>query len=423
MNEQLQKTVLSNGITVVSDHMPDTKSVSLGFFVGTGSRHEKKSNAGISHFLEHMLFKGTLKRPTPREISITVESLGGVLNAGTGKEITSYWAKVARTHLPTVFDLLQDMLSHSKLDELEIERERMVVIEELKMYNDIPSYKADLLLDTILWPSQAMGRDIGGDEQSIKRIDRSLLVDYLSHQYSPSNIILAIAGSVNHSEILDMVTPLLGEWQNSKILPWEPRVDNKPDSNVIVEYRKTDQANLCLGLHSIPRHHPHYYTLRILNAALGSGMSSRLFSVVREEKGLAYDVHSSVIFHRDCGALVISAGVDPSKAEDAVKVILEQVFDLINGISEEELDRAKQLTTGRLLLSMEDTYSSIQSMGGQQLITGKTETPATITQNLLNVTLDQIKDLAKSIIAQDNIYLSIVGPHKQSSQFEAILKG
>ena len=152
-------------------------------------------------------------------------------------------------------------------------------------------------------------------------------------------------------------------------------------------------------------------------------MSSRLFSVVREEKGLAYDVHSSVIFHRDCGALVISAGVDPSKARDAVKVILEQVFDLINGISEEELDRAKQLTTGRLLLSMEDTYSSIQSMGGQQLITGKTETPATITQNLLNVTLDQIKDLAKSIIAQDNIYLSIVGPHKQSSQFETILKG
>lgn len=423
MYEQFEKTVLRNGITVVSDNMPDTKSVSLGFFVGTGSRHEKESNAGISHFLEHMLFKGTLKRPTPKEISITVESLGGVLNAGTGKEITSYWAKVARPHLPTVFDLLQDMLSNSKLDKSEIEKERMVVIEELKMYNDIPSFKADQLLDTILWPSQAMGRDIGGSEQSVKRIDRSMLIDYLSCQYSPSNIILAIAGSVSHTEIIDMATPFLQDWNNSEILPWEPYSETKPDSNVIVEYRKTDQTNLCLGLHSIPRHHPYYYALRILNAALGSGMSSRLFSVLREEQGLAYDVHSSVIFHRDCGALVVSAGVDPGKAEDALQVILEQLFDLINGISEEELHRAKQLTTGRLLLSMEDTYSSIQSIGSQHLITGKTETPAAITQDLLDVTLSQIRDLASSFITKDNICLSMVGPHKQSSKFDVILNG
>ena len=419
--EQFNRTVLLNGLRIISDFMPDTKSVSLGFFVGTGSRHETESRAGISHFLEHMLFKGTKKRPTPREISITVESLGGVLNAGTGKEITSYWAKIAKTHLPTVFDLLQDMLGNSKLDQTEIERERMVVIEELKMYNDIPSYRADQLLDTILWPRQAMGRDIGGSEQSVKGIDRPMLIDYLSRQYSPSNILLAVAGSIPHEEIVNLATPDLQGWQNTEIIPWQAYSQNPPDSKVIVEYRKTDQANICLGLHSIPRNHPDYYTLRILNAALGTGMSSRLFSELREEKGLAYDISSSVIFHRDCGAVIISAGVDPNKAEEAIKVILEQVFDLINGLSEEELNRAKQLTTGRLLLSMEDTYSSIQSMGSQYLLTGNALPTDSITRNLLAVTSHQVKDLAKNIMTEDNVYLSIVGPYKQRSRFNTIL--
>jgi len=350
-----QKTTLDNGLRVMTADMPYTRAVSLCAFIGVGSRYEADAEAGISHFIEHLLFRGTEKRPTPKEISEAIEGVGGIINAGTDKELTVYWCKVAQPHFSLALDVISDILLHSKLEMADIEKERQIITEEINMGMDSPAQRVDLLIDELLWPNHPMGRDIAGNKESVASISRDMIVDYLTHKYLPSNAVVAIAGDIKHQEMADAVNQALGKWSNRLPPPTYLAYKEQPSPQVSIEKRDTEQAHLCLGLPGLSILHPKRFTLDLLNVILGEGMSSRLFTEIRDKLGLAYSIQSFVDHFLDSGSITIYAGVEPKNLRAAIEAILEQLSLLRESIPESELAKAKELAKGRLLLRVEDS--------------------------------------------------------------------
>lgn len=416
-----ERTVLPNGLRILSSSMPHTRSVSIGIFVGAGSRYENDEHAGASHFLEHMLFKGSQKRPGPQIISSAIESVGGVLNASTDREMTVYWTKVARPHFLLGLDVLVDMLLHPTMPEEEVERERNVILEELAMTNDQPDARVDLLIDETLWPAQAMGRDIGGSKESVMSISRSMLIEYMGTQYRPNNTVIAISGNVTHEEVVDAVSRLLEGWEPATPMTFEPVREVPNGIRVSVEKRKTDQAHVCLGIPGLSMLDEQRYSLDLMNTVLGEGMSSRLFMEVRERQGLAYAVHSGNAHYKDTGALVVYCGVDPSKAEQALGAIMGELTKIRELIPEQELSNAKEFISGRLLLRMEDTRAVMGWMGGQELLLERVLTPDEIVEKLHQITSEQIAVMAQKLIVPENYKLAVVGPYRSEAKFRKLL--
>jgi len=417
-----QKTTLDNGLRVITANMPHTQAVSLSFFIGVGSRYETEAQAGISHFIEHLLFKGTAKRPTAREISTVIEGVGGILNGGTDKELTVYWCKVAQHHLSLALDVLVDVLLHSRFDPQDIERERQVIIEEINMSKDFPPQQVATLIDELLWPNHPLGRDIAGSKQSVAGITRDMMLDYLAAQYLPNNTVVTIAGNIQHQEVVTAINQALGNWTNQRTRSEYAAYKEQAAQRLHVETRDTEQAHLCLALPGLPLLHPKRFTLDLLNVILGEGMSSRLFTEIRDRLGLAYSIHSYIEHYLDSGSVTIYAGVETKNLSTAIKAILEQLSQLKETVPESELSKAKELSKGRLLLRMEDSRNVAGWMGGQEILTGRILSLDQIVSIIDAITAEELKQLARELIVASQLRLAVVGPVASDEPLDELLK-
>jgi len=402
--------------------MPHTCSVSICIFIGVGSRYETEAQAGISHFIEHLLFKGTPKRPTSREVSETIEGVGGILNGGTNKELTVYWCKVAQSHFPLALDVLVDMLLHSKFDPQDIERERQVIIEEIHMSKDFPIQRVDMLIDELLWHNHPLGRDIAGSKESVTAITRDMMLDYREGQYTPNNTVITIAGDIQHQEIVTAVSQALGDWVNRQSGSGYLAYEEQQAQRLFIETRDTEQAHLCLALPGLSLLDPRRFTLDLLNIILGEGMSSRLFTEIRDKLGLAYNIHSYVEHFLDSGSVTVYAGVEPKNLPAAITAILEQLSQLKEVIPAPELSKAKELSKGRLLLRMEDSRIVASWMGGQEILTGRILSVDQVTSIIDAITADELKQLAQELLVGNRLRLAVVGPIANQEPLEALLR-
>jgi predicted Zn-dependent peptidase len=419
---EYQRTTLPNGLRILSSTMPSTRSVAVSIYVGAGSRYETDEEAGISHLLEHLLFKGTERRPTPQQISEPIEGVGGVLNASTDRELTVYYAKVARPHFDRAADVLTDMARFALIEPQELEKERKVVIEELAAVEDSPAQIVDLLLDATMWPGQPMGRDVGGSQASVTALTRESTMDYMRRQYVPNNTVVAVAGAIEHSEVVDRVGATLNEWKAGAPSTWFPATDGQRSAQVAVQHKKTEQAHIEIACHGISSQDPDRFALDLVSVILGEGMSSRLFLELREKRAICYEVHSYAAHYLDTGSFAVYAAVDPLRAVEAVKALLEQLAKVrCEGVTDEELDKAKELSKGRLLLRMEDTRAVSGWLGGQEMLNGHVRTPDEIVALVDAVTGDDIKRIVGRLLEPEKLTMAIVGPFKSDRKFVALM--
>lgn len=418
-----QKTTLDNGLRIVTESMPHTRSVSICIFIGTGSRYEADARAGISHFTEHLLFKGTKKRPSSKDISEGIEGVGGILNGGTDKEITIYWAKVAQHHFATALDVLTDMLLNSTFDPREMERERQVIMEEIHMCRDVPAQRVDMLIDELLWYDHPLGREIAGTDKTVGGFSRRDVLDYLKSRYLPGNTVVAVAGNIRHREAVTAIKKTMGNWANAKFsTEYLPYKEPKKVPRVRIEKRDTEQTHVCLGMPGLSLFDQRRYALNLLNVVLGEGMSSRLFAEVRDKLGLAYSISSFVDHFLDTGSLTVSAGVDAKNLKAALNAIMEQLAKLKEPIPEAELTKAREMSKGRLLLRLEDSRSVAGWLGGQELLLNKIMTLDEAVAIIDALTAEQLQQVAKDIIKGDKLRIAVVGPIPKDEPLEKLLK-
>ncbi|MEO8456342.1 MAG: pitrilysin family protein [Chloroflexota bacterium] len=416
-----ERTVLPNGLRILSSTMPATHSVAVTLYVGAGSRYERAGEEGVSHYLEHMLFKGTKKRPTAKEIAESIDGVGGLLNGATDREYTTYYIKVARPHMELASDILSELIRSPLIEPSEIEKERQVVIEELAAVADSPAQIADLLLAGLLWPDNPLGRDVAGTAESVGGIDRDMMMNYLAEQYAPNNVVVAVAGNVTHEEVVELFDRLLGGWERGMPGAWLPATSAN-GTRSLVQYKKTEQAHVTIAMRGIPISHPDRHAVSFLSVILGEGMSSRLFIELREKRGLVYDVSSYASHFQDTGAFNVYTGVDPKKAPEAIKVIiseLERIRD--HGPTTEELTKARELSKGRMMLRMEDTRAVSGWIGVQELLLGHVRTVEDVIAEMDAVTLEDLQRVAAEMIDPRKAYMAIVGPFRSDKRFAALL--
>ena len=417
-----ERSVLDNQLRVLTSTMLHTQSVSIVICVGAGSRYEPEDKAGLSHFLEHLPFKGTKHWPTAQAVSEAIEGVGGVMNASTDREMTAFWCKVPQPHFQTAFSVLLDMLINPLLDPEELEKEREVIQEELRMTNDHPTYKVDLLIDEALWPGQAMGRDVGGTAQSVEALTRDEIQEYMRRQYNPANTVVAVAGNITHQEVIQLLEEATSEWKPVQSLDWEPVNNDNQGPIVLMDQRRTDQTHICLALPGVSLDDPDRFNLALLNVMLGDGMSSRLFQNLRERQSLTYDVSSSISHFRDCGSVIIYCGVEPKKSRPAIKAVVEELQGMHQEAPEEELHKAKEYTKGRLLLRLEDSRAVATWLATQELLQGHVSTPEQAVQRIDDVTAADVARVAQNLFCRENLRLAVVGPHRSDKQFHKLLQ-
>ncbi len=410
-----KKTTLDNGLRIVTASIPHVHSVSIGVIVGAGSRYESPGQAGISHFIEHLCFKGAKKRPTSKDISEAIEGVGGVLNGGTDKELTIYWCKVAQPHFPIAIDVLADMLSHSRFEPEEIEKERQVITEEINMSFDSPQYRVDLLLDEVMWPDQPLGRDVAGSKATVARMTRKDMLRYLKRQYVANNAVVSVAGDITHREIVAGLEKGFGHWRQAARQEWVPVNGRQRRPRMKVEERDTEQAHLCLAVPGLSLRDPDRFTLDLLSAMLGEGMSSRLFLEIREKKGLAYAISSCVDHFLDTGALTVYAGVDPRQVPATVTAILSELSRIKEGVPEPELRKTKEYCKGRMLLRMEDTRSVSSWIGGQEFLLGHILSIEQVIARIEAIGAGDIMRVARDLFRSEKLNLAVVGPVDEGS--------
>jgi len=404
-------TTLDNGLRILTVSMPHIQSVSMGFFLNVGSRYEGDELAGASHFIEHMLFKGTARRPTALQIAEAIEGRGGVFNANTGLETTLYWAKVAAPHLSDTLDVLTDMLLCAAFDPLELEKERAVIVEEINYALDTPDSLVDILINQLQWPNHPIGRDVAGTRESVGGLSRDTLLAYLTDHYRPGQAILGLAGQVRHADAVAWAQEHLAEWAPGPSTAYEPAPAEPSGGSVRVEFKQTEQAHLNLSFAGLSRHNPDRYALRLLNVVLGDGMMSRLFQEVRERLGLAYSVDSYASELQDTGAVGVYAGVATNKVEETIRSIVGQLDRLRQEpVPEEELHKASEFLRGRLALSLEDSFSVAAWYARQELSNHEVLSPQTVVSRLEAVQPADIQRLAQTLFRPERLNLAVVGP-------------
>lgn len=403
--------------------MDSVKSVTAMILVGVGSRYETKEINGISHFLEHMAFKGTQKRPTAMAISSLIDGIGGEFNAFTSKEITGFFIKSAANHLALAIDVLSDILLHSKFEEAEIEKERGVILEEINLYEDTPMRKISDIYEELLYGDTPLGWDTAGRKEVIKKITRQDFLNYLRSFYSPQNMALIVAGSFKEQRVFDSAREYLGGMELLDTPSYITVIENQTQPQVLVRFKKTEQAHLCLGARTFPYSHPDRYTLAVIATILGGGMSSRLFHEVREKRGLAYYVRSSGDHFLDTGTLVTQAGVDLRRIEEAVKIIIDEYHKItVEKCSKDELSKAKEYLKGHLILEIEDSRGVASLFGGQEILEKRIRTPEEIIGEINRVTAEDIQRVAGEIFTGRKLNLAVIGPFEDGKKFEEILK-
>lgn len=417
-----QRTTLENGLRAITSPMPETRSVTVTFYIGAGNRYESDALAGVSHFVEHMLFKGSRKRATAQEISEAVDNVGGVLNAATDRELTVYYIKAAHSHLGLAFDVLLDMLRNPIFDPDELEKERKVIIEELAMVADNPAQLAEVRLDALLWPEGPLGWDVAGTETSVSAIPRDDTLAYVARQYVPNNIVLSIAGNVEHEQVLELCREKLLDWPLGRPQSWTPAAAGWSGPKITILNKRTEQTQVLLAVRGVSSDDPDRHAVDLLSAILGEGMSSRLFMELRERRSLCYDVHTYATHFLDTGAFSVYAGVDPSNAAAATEAILDELARVRDDVPESELRKAKEITKGHILLRMEDTRSVAGWAGGQELLHNEVKTVDEIVNEVDAVTTADVKRVARNLLQTERLALSIVGPHRSDKRFVPLLK-
>lgn len=417
-----KKHVLENGLRVITLPVKETKTVAVLILVGTGSKYESKEINGLSHFLEHIFFKGTKKRPNTLAISETLDKVGGKYNAFTSQEYTGYWAKVAASHFNLALDWTSDILLNAKIPEQEIQREKGVILEEINMHLDNPmSLVADLWMD-VLYGDQPAGWRVLGTKQVIQGLQRDHFLKYLKDHYSSQNTIIVIAGQVSHGSALAGVKKYFKTINTGNVKDKVAVKEGQTKPRALVYYRATDQSHLCLGVRGYDIFHPDRYTLDLLGVILGGNMSSRLFISIRERQGLAYYISTGVSMDTDTGFLFTRAGVDNKRIEQAIKSILKEYSKIARQkVSSSELRKAKDSVKGRALIDMESSDAQASFVGMQELLTGKILTLEQEFAKIEKVTINDIQRVAKDIFRLNKLNLALVGPFKDKSKFEKLL--
>ena len=418
-----QRTELDNGLRVMTAEMPHTRSVSMFIAVGAGSRYESAAMAGLSHFLEHLPFKGTRSWPTALAISEAVEGVGGFMNAATDREMTSFWCKVASVHADRALPVVLDLILHPLLDPVEMEKEREVILDELRMTNDYPAQVCDLLIDRALWPDQAMGRDVGGTPETVAAITLDDVRRYMERQYRPNNTVIGIAGAISHGDAVAIVNAAAAHWEPAPVLGWEPASAPPADAPaILLERRPTEDTSLCIGMPGLSLDDPDRYAATVFNGILGDGMSSRLFQNLRENLGITYDVHSALSNYRDCGALVVSCATEPSRAATAVAAVREELLGMMTAPPDAEVHKVREYIKGRLLMRLEDSRSVAAWLASQELLLGAIDTPDEVAERIDGVTADDALRAAHRLVDCDALRLAVVGPHDDAAEFETALR-
>lgn len=415
---------LENGLRVVTVPMPQAYSVTASLYFGVGSRYEPDDIAGISHLIEHVLFKGTTRRPTPRDIVLAIEGVGGVFNAGTGREATHYWAQAAHFHVETVVDTLLDMVRNSLFRPDDIVREQHVIIEEINEIYDLPGEVVAVRGYDALYPNHPLGRDIAGTRESVSALSAEQLHHFLATYYFPGNAALVVAGAVSPDEVAMLAERYAGDWQpsiqatHSTVSP----VSELPTGpHICASVRPIEQTHLFLAVRGRDRHHPDRYALTLLNAILGDGMASRLFLRIREDLGLAYTIGSGVSFYNDTGNIFIEASVDPNKAEDALIAIQEELTRICDEpIAPAEVDTMREYVKGRMLLSLESTYATASWYATQELLYDEIIGPDEVIRRLDRVTHADVQRVARELLNPERMVLSVLGPGVETETFEKI---
>jgi len=409
----MNKTILKNGLTLLTQVKEETQTSSIVVSVKAGAKHEPHETAGISHFVEHMVFKGTKNIPDPTKLSAVIENVGGFMNASTDYDSTNYWVKIPHIHTSKGLALLFDMLSNSLFENVSIETERKVIIEEINSVNDFPDTKCELNLLRIMWPGTYLERDIAGSKNTVASITRSDLVNFSKRNHNSSKIIVSVAGNINVAAVTSTVDDLCSKLGNIE----EPNVATiqniKPQTGQIhIEKSKTEQMHVSLGYPGASANEETKYAAYLTNLILGSGMSSLLFKEVRENKGLAYDIESKQYNFNDCGYFTISAGLSKDRLEESIRLINDVASNCYNIIDENELNKAKTMYQGRLILGMEDSLSVAEFNADSQLSTGNVCEVKEHIEKINKVSLSEIKEIAKSCLSDPAPNISIVGPVK-----------
>jgi predicted Zn-dependent peptidase len=416
-----QRDTLSNGLRVLRADMPQVQSVTCMIMLAAGSRYETRDTNGIAHFAEHMFFKGTERRPTAREIGMEVDSLGGEFNAFTSKEYTGYYVRCASDYSDRALDVLVDMLRNSKFDPEEIEREKGVIVEEMNMYYDTPRDFIGGVYDNLLYGDQPLGWDVIGRKETIRGATQQTFFDYVNRWYKPERMVVGIGGRLGGDE-LESVERLLGDLEPVATGAPDPTAANGNGSQVKIHHKDSDQAHLILGVRSYPIVHPDRWALQLLSTVLGTGMSSRLFSEVRERRGLAYYVYAHNQSYTDAGSLFSQAGVDIARSEEAVETIVREFRRIAEEpVPAEELEKARALAKGRFVLRLENPQGMIVFGLGREVLNDPVLEPDEVLAGLDAVTAEDIQRVAQDVIASNGLNLALIGPFEDEVPFKALL--
>jgi predicted Zn-dependent peptidase len=421
-----ERTTLHNGLRLLTNQMPGMRSASLAFFFTVGSRYESDEIAGASHFIEHMLFKGSRHYPTARSISEAIEGVGGVFNASTGKELTCYTARVPGEYLAEVMQVLADMVRYPLFEAAEIEKERAVIIEELSATQDDPQEWVNLLVEEAMWPNLPLGRDDAGSVASVSRLQRRQMIEYFDTYYRPNSLVISVAGNIDPQEVTRHVDQLFGNWQAQDQPRWQACLPPSHAPRVRMIQKETEQTNICLATLGTSYASPDYYTLLVMNALLGDGMSSRLFQSIREEQGLAYDIGSYFNSYYETGNLTISAGVDPSHTEETISAVVTELARLCDEpVPGDELARIKAYVRGGMVLGLEGTQQVASWLGSQESLRHQIREIEEIISHVDTVTEQDIQRVAQACFAPEWRRLAIIGPDdpRRAEHFGKLLSG
>lgn len=419
-----KKTTLVNGLRVITVPLPNLQSATVTIWLGVGSRFETNSKAGLSHFLEHMVFKGSKKRPSAREISTAIDSFGGEFNASTSKEWTNFYIKSRVGKLETAIDVLSDMVLNPLLKDADIEREKGVIVEEIAMYEDTPMAKIGDIYERLIFKGNPLGRDIVGTKKTVQSVTRNDFVRYRKRHYGSENIVVSIAGGVTEKQALNLANKYFSELKPIAKVKFSKFKNTQKKPKTLLYTKKIEQAHFILGFLGNPRGHKDRFIEAVLATVLGGGMSSRMFTEVREKRGLAYAVRTSVDRAIDTGYISTYVGADTRRVDEAVKVVLEQHYGISNGqfpISTKELKKAKEYIKGHLALSLEDTKSVNAFYGVRELMLGRIETPEEVFEAIDKVTIGNLERVAKKLFVPKRLSLAIIGSYKDQKRFEKLL--